>query len=512
METRKGKELPVQGFPPSGAQQYPAMVNPQYPLPSSLPVPTATQQNLFPSETNSNGMARTSSRRRRANGRSQDQAENTPQIIALEAPKAPPTSYDYSYPNESPKSPTSNNLATFAARAQAASNDLIPGNLAESSPSTSAPNSRAVRRGSINRPPGAVYLEIRGTERKSLSSPRIDPNSPQYSSNITAPKQNLGTESSFPRRASSVSTPLKVVGDTAKTQSRSASKRVSSGTGARAEWASDRSPLQKLEVKLNDISKEEKRARVEEAEQLLKQSKAAGQSRDLSRQGDSLSSRSQSVRVSSDTGPGINKESWNSAAHSPRQASAPDDQKYPSRARRAPGLGETRGVAPLSTQRHSSGTASSPQTDTPLRAVHSAKPSTYTTIPPSGGIATTAYQLGQQSARGLSQSSKSPTAVAQRGNGRVDTFAREPDGRHQRRSSIDQSDGGRTYQEVRVVGQNEAREAQTAMATKRTRLVQAPVGSIGKPRITSSPGFPTADLSVTHDVHNQPTNPENTGE
>ena len=40
------------------------------------------------------------------------------------------------------------------------------------------------------------------------------------------------------------------------------------------EWASDRSPLQTLEVKLNDISKEEKRARVEEAELLLRESKA----------------------------------------------------------------------------------------------------------------------------------------------------------------------------------------------------------------------------------------------
>jgi PhoD related phosphatase len=42
----------------------------------------------------------------------------------------------------------------------------------------------------------------------------------------------------------------------------------------RKEWANDRSPLQTLEVKLNDISKEEKRARVEEAEMLLRESKA----------------------------------------------------------------------------------------------------------------------------------------------------------------------------------------------------------------------------------------------
>lgn len=37
------------------------------------------------------------------------------------------------------------------------------------------------------------------------------------------------------------------------------------------DWAPDRSPLQKLEVTLNDISKEEKRARVREAEMLLRE-------------------------------------------------------------------------------------------------------------------------------------------------------------------------------------------------------------------------------------------------
>jgi hypothetical protein len=51
----------------------------------------------------------------------------------------------------------------------------------------------------------------------------------------------------------------------------------------RREWAPDRSPLQKLEVTLNDISKEEKRARVEEAEMLLRESKAGRGSRRTSR-------------------------------------------------------------------------------------------------------------------------------------------------------------------------------------------------------------------------------------
>lgn len=49
------------------------------------------------------------------------------------------------------------------------------------------------------------------------------------------------------------------------------------------EWAPDRSPLQKLEVTLNDISKEEKRARVEEAEMLLRESRAGRGGRRVSK-------------------------------------------------------------------------------------------------------------------------------------------------------------------------------------------------------------------------------------
>ncbi|KAI1938640.1 hypothetical protein LOZ66_003443 [Ophidiomyces ophidiicola] len=45
------------------------------------------------------------------------------------------------------------------------------------------------------------------------------------------------------------------------------------------DWAPARSPLQKLEVTLNDISKEEKRARIEEAEMLLKEAKAGRKNR-----------------------------------------------------------------------------------------------------------------------------------------------------------------------------------------------------------------------------------------
>ncbi|KAK2785135.1 hypothetical protein FQN52_008621 [Onygenales sp. PD_12] len=53
---------------------------------------------------------------------------------------------------------------------------------------------------------------------------------------------------------------------------------------SRRDWAPEKSPLQKLEVTLKDISKEEKRARVEEAEMLLREAKAGRRSRQLSRE------------------------------------------------------------------------------------------------------------------------------------------------------------------------------------------------------------------------------------
>lgn len=64
----------------------------------------------------------------------------------------------------------------------------------------------------------------------------------------------------------------------------------------RREWAPDRSPLQTLEVKLNDISKEEKRARVEEAEMLLRESKAGRGGRRSSREGEPASKGSASTK------------------------------------------------------------------------------------------------------------------------------------------------------------------------------------------------------------------------
>ncbi|KAJ9355801.1 hypothetical protein DTO027B9_3955 [Paecilomyces variotii] len=89
------------------------------------------------------------------------------------------------------------------------------------------------------------------TSGLSVSIPHTDsPNQAQYS---------LKRSDTVSTREGSQATPL----------TRSSTTR--SAKGQKRDWAPDRSPLQRLEVKLNDISKEEKRARVLEAELRLKE-------------------------------------------------------------------------------------------------------------------------------------------------------------------------------------------------------------------------------------------------
>ena len=97
------------------------------------------------------------------------------------------------------------------------------------------------------------------------------------------PPYKLETEPKHVRRASQN---LPALEDPMSPPQRSATLRepTNVNSGQRREWAPDRSPLQKLEVTLGDISKEEKRARVEEAEMLLRESKAGGAARRASKE------------------------------------------------------------------------------------------------------------------------------------------------------------------------------------------------------------------------------------
>ena len=106
---------------------------------------------------------------------------------------------------------------------------------------------------------------------------------PSYGGPLS-PSQQESVESSLATQPASQSfvQPLRKQRNTAPPQSNSKSTNTQANGTAHSyasnvqnrDWASHRSPLQTLEGKLNDISKEEKRARVQEAEMLLRESKA----------------------------------------------------------------------------------------------------------------------------------------------------------------------------------------------------------------------------------------------
>lgn len=197
-----------------------------------------------------------------------------------EVPRGPPLSYKEPYARESGP-PRSSDRKSFSERAKVSpipDDDYAEDSYWGPSASTAVQPPNQSRRGSAGREP------------QSRRNP--DPQSPRYSPD---PRQrNTAKEVPHPRvvipngavpvsRSKSINQPSqrhsespRYVDQTYSPISRSATIRgpVNVPDEKRREWASDRSPLQKLEVTLNDISKEEKRARVEEAEMLLRESRA----------------------------------------------------------------------------------------------------------------------------------------------------------------------------------------------------------------------------------------------
>ncbi|KAI9835174.1 MAG: hypothetical protein M1819_002544 [Sarea resinae] len=82
----------------------------------------------------------------------------------------------------------------------------------------------------------------------------------------TSPPQGATSPLNFPR-SSTASPP-------SRSNTQNGQSPVDQSAQQKRDWAPDRSPLQKLEITLNDISKEEKRARVEEAELVNRESRA----------------------------------------------------------------------------------------------------------------------------------------------------------------------------------------------------------------------------------------------
>ena len=265
--------------------------------------PTAPVPSSFPQMQDSilqNGVDRTPSKSRRHpdNGSTYPQTDSyTSPPTAPEVPKVPPSSY------RPPQSSTTYDQfsnfdypASFAKRARRKIITGKPGtdSLPETLPSPTEQTPKRERRASLNRPIGGVYTEIRQHKRDSTHSTASGPNSPRRSSLSPRAQQPRSTE--ITSQSADQSTPTAQPAQTSSPiSSQSTAKRRSPlpEQPARKEWASDRSPLQKLEVKLGDISKEEKRARVEQAEERLRRSKASGQrdSRNLNPPVDRTSSR-----------------------------------------------------------------------------------------------------------------------------------------------------------------------------------------------------------------------------
>lgn len=110
-------------------------------------------------------------------------------------------------------------------------------------------------------------------DQKFANNARIDPARRAHVRHFSTSGPSVSIPTDSPNQAQ----PSPKPSDTASTRqgsqetplSRSSTTR--SAKGQKRDWAPDRSPLQRLEVKLNDISKEEKRARVLEAELRLKE-------------------------------------------------------------------------------------------------------------------------------------------------------------------------------------------------------------------------------------------------
>lgn len=241
METAHNSASAYESSLSSNSRQAPLTVNPKYPLPSSLP----------PQKT-------ISSRRRRVSGKSH--------ATTVESPKLPPLSYRDQYVSGASDSPTMSNSTSFAARIRAAPTDLISAHIPNDDFDPLIKRTAYNRRESLNRPPGALYAALQSSNRASYPSPNIASPAPLVSLNDATSKQAQAPDTKATQNTSNRSAQTsKYQEDSIDTTSRSTSRRVSAGV-------TDRSPLQDLEVKLNDISKEEKRARVQEAEQLLKAS------------------------------------------------------------------------------------------------------------------------------------------------------------------------------------------------------------------------------------------------
>lgn len=273
--------------PPSDVHSRPLRVDPFAPLPTSSPLAQPIGESAsWPEEVQMNSVsatvpaARTTSRKRRISGTGggnrKSQFENNMQPPAApEVPRAPPVSYRGSYTSNG-TSPTIGNPTSFAARARgfAEEQDMITAGLSPEAETIAQPTSQS-RRKSIDRHSQAAKPDLLNKRQEPATlqpATTIDGLPIQQSTAAKALQKREVADAMDTQASANASGPYI---NSAPVPARSGTRRSSAGAAdPLKEWAPDRSPLQKLEVKLNDISKEEKRARVEKAERKLRERQA----------------------------------------------------------------------------------------------------------------------------------------------------------------------------------------------------------------------------------------------
>ncbi|KAI9728818.1 MAG: hypothetical protein M1834_007204 [Cirrosporium novae-zelandiae] len=265
--------------------------------------PSTSHQNMGPADFSSmasndkvingiNGLGRSSSKRR---GSSQWKRDATMNVLypsdivppAPDVPRAPPISYRDPYGN-SIKPRSGGHSRSFSARTYA-DNAHVPITVqayeTRSRSNSAGKDDRHHRRGSVDGHNNVKYADIKQAVPASYattSAANDPPTEPRndgthHTSSSKAHRSNSTSRRlpDPPNPQTSHSSSRRTASNSHKTHTRSNSRAVSVPFNAtveqKREWAPDRSPLQKLEVTLGDISKEEKRARVAEAEMQVKE-------------------------------------------------------------------------------------------------------------------------------------------------------------------------------------------------------------------------------------------------